>query len=70
MNYNIKNKIALITGASRGIGEEICRSLAKEVAVVVACARNKKHLLKLISSFMFLTALSAELTSSVNINKV
>jgi len=50
MNYNIKNKIALITGASRGIGEEICKSLAKEGAIIVACSRNKKHLLKLVSS--------------------
>ena len=50
MNFKIRNKFALVTGASRGIGEEICRSLAKEGAKIIACSRNKKDLKKLISS--------------------
>jgi len=50
MNYKIKNKIVLVTGGSRGIGQEICKSLAKEGAKIIACSRNKKDLSKLISS--------------------
>jgi len=50
MNYKIKNKYALITGASKGIGEEICKSLSKEGAIIIACSRSKKNLLKLTSS--------------------
>ena len=50
MNYKIKNKFALVTGASRGIGQEICKTLAKEGAKIIACSRNKKDLKKLISS--------------------
>jgi len=67
MNYKISNKLVLVTGASRGIGEEICKSLAKEGARIVACSRNKKNLLKLISSlpnkrkhFLFDVDLSSE----------
>ena len=50
MNLKIKNKIALSTGASRGLGESICKSLAKEGVKIIACSRNKKDLSKLISS--------------------
>ena len=50
MNYKISNKFALVTGASRGIGEEICKSLAKDGTTIIACSRNKKNLSKLISS--------------------
>ena len=36
----MKDRIALVTGASRGIGRAICLSLAKRGAKVVGCARN------------------------------
>jgi len=37
-------KIALATGASRGIGQGICLALAKRGATVVACARDEAAL--------------------------
>lgn len=36
----LKNQIALVTGASRGIGRAICTTLAADGATVVAAARN------------------------------
>ena len=73
MNFKIKNKFALVTGASRGIGEEICRSLAKEGAKIIACSRNKKDLKKLISSLPnsnkhFL--INIDLSNNLNVKKL
>ena len=41
---NLKNKIALITGAGAGIGHAICKALANEGAIVIAVAKNEDNL--------------------------
>ena len=43
----LKDKIALVTGASRGIGYASCLALAKEGATIVGTARNAKDLAEL-----------------------
>ena len=49
MNLGIKNKRALITGASRGLGESIAINLAKEQVKVAVIARTEKDLKKLVA---------------------
>ncbi len=40
----LKNRVAIVTGASQGIGHAICLDFAMHGAVVVACARSEDKL--------------------------
>src|SRR3990170_2066712 len=46
MDLGLKDKIALVAGASRGLGAATARELAREGATVVICSRNAKTLVK------------------------
>ena len=49
MNFSVVNKVALVTGASSGLGDNFARRLAAEGAVVAACARRTDRLEKLVA---------------------
>jgi len=44
MELNLKNKIALVTGSTHGIGRSIALSLADEKCNVAICSRDKKKI--------------------------
>lgn len=44
MDLGLENRVAVVTGASRGIGKAIARGLSFEGAKVSICARNEKML--------------------------
>lgn len=46
MDLNLKNKIAVVTGSSKGIGYSIAKDFLLEGAIVAICARNEKKLLE------------------------
>ena len=46
MKFELKDKIALVTGASSGIGREIALALAEKGAKVALVARNVQSLTK------------------------
>jgi 3-oxoacyl-[acyl-carrier protein] reductase len=47
--FSLKEKVALITGASQGIGRETTRALAEAGAKVAIAARNEEKLVSLVS---------------------
>src|SRR6267154_4733312 len=45
--FSLKDKVAVVTGASQGIGRETARALAEAGAKVVVAARNEEKLVAL-----------------------
>jgi 3-oxoacyl-[acyl-carrier protein] reductase len=50
MDLGLKNKVAIITGASKGIGKAIALNFAKEKSKIIICSRNIKNLRKVSES--------------------
>ena len=50
--FSLKDKVALLTGASQGIGRETTLALAEAGAKVVAAARNEEKLAALVSEII------------------
>src|SRR4029077_13962899 len=46
--FSLKDKVAIVTGASQGIGRETALALAQAGAKVVAAARNEEKLATLV----------------------
>jgi 3-oxoacyl-[acyl-carrier protein] reductase len=44
MDLGLKNKVALVAAASRGLGRAVAEELAAEGASLVLCARNAQTL--------------------------
>lgn len=51
MNLNLKNKIIIVTGGSKGIGLGICKVLVSEGAIPVIIGRNKPTILAAVKEF-------------------
>ena len=51
MDLGLKNKVIIVTGGSKGIGEGICRSLIAEQAIPVIVGRDEKTAKKLTEEF-------------------
>jgi NAD(P)-dependent dehydrogenase (short-subunit alcohol dehydrogenase family) len=68
MDLNLKNKVIIVTGGSKGVGLGIVESLVKEGALPVIVTRNKESVLDILSRFkeqgVVLFYALAELTSN------
>lgn len=74
MNDGLKDKVAIVTGASKGIGRAIAQSLAEEGVKVVICAREinalaraQKEMEKARGKIL---AVSADVTKPADVQKV
>lgn len=72
MDLGLENKVALVTGGTKGIGKAIAKALADEGAQVVICGRGKDNLEKtkkdIESSGKNVLAIQADLTKQADVD--
>jgi 3-oxoacyl-[acyl-carrier protein] reductase len=51
MNLELKDKVAIVTGASKGMGLSVCEAMLKEGVKVMMVSRNGKLLKKLVEKY-------------------
>src|SRR5688572_13022878 len=62
MDLGIRDRTALVTGGSRGIGRAIARTLHEEGARVIICSRSPKNLIAAAKSIGEITAIPCDVT--------
>jgi 3-oxoacyl-[acyl-carrier protein] reductase len=75
LDLGLKNKVAIVTGGSSGIGKAASIAMAKEGAIVVICARNSRRLLSAASEIeantrMQVTSVQADVTKPSDIKNL
>lgn len=74
MRIDLSNQVAIVTGASRGIGREIARILAENGAKVACVARNKEKLEKTVRTIRdaggTAIALTCDVANQASVNGV
>ena len=60
MDLNLKNKIALITGSSVGIGKAVAEQFAKEGVDLILCSRNKNNIEKVANELQIKYSIKAK----------
>jgi 3-oxoacyl-[acyl-carrier protein] reductase len=75
MDTGIKDRAALVTASSKGLGKAIALELSREGAKVAICARNKDNLLKAREEIMAETggvvkAYAADVTKKTEVSKM
>jgi len=75
MNLGLKNKIALVTAASQGLGKASAMALAREGATTIICSRRKKEITEVAKEIHDLTgaaviSMVADVTKREDITRV
>lgn len=68
-NWNIQNKTALVTGATKGIGRAIVEEFVQHKVNIIAVARNKEELQMLANEFNVQTV-QADVSKDADLNKI
>ncbi len=65
MNLQLQNKVILVTGGARGIGEGIVRVLANEGAIPVIIGRNEKDNQQLVNDILAIGGQAAQIVAEL-----
>jgi len=68
-NWNLQNKTALITGATKGIGRAIVEEFVQHKVNIIAVARNKEELQTLAKEFN-VESIQADVSKYADLNKI